>query len=607
MTRFKSLRRRAALALVALLLPASGSADPRIAESDAWARLEEMEEQGVPRDPFWAQAFWVQALAATDPDQHVADLRWALRFDPDLFAARWALCRAHLEARDPEFAQQALLAGEQALRSFLVQQRAALRAVTLSAGAVLVCFVTLALVTALRVLPRIHHGVWERLIFLPAELRRGAALLTVLVPLLLPLALPPTAALFWMLLLPTVAAWTFLEGPARRRCVGALVLILLAPLALAAWSRVAEPSHPGSYLRTLTTHQMLPDPSGSFRYAAPPAHAAADPAYHASLALVERRARRYDEAIAHLDRAIALAPDEWAWYNNLGNVLLLEGSVDDALTAYGKAKSLSPSEPLVRVNEAQAWMRKLRFNRADEALGEAVRLGYRLPPVLNTDPAKVVVRDQVLDAGQLWVRFAREQGEGHAITWGSAARMAAAPLVPLRPAWLSLVLLLALSFAAQSRSLPHIHSCAACGRAICRKCHYRIARQSLCAECNAIRSDVRAPIKREELLRARRRRLVRWPLLGGLFLSLAVPGTGLLLAGAPKRAALSLLIAAGILLTTGTGAFWPDAGTGLAVPPRGIVPWLPAALYGLLALVSARAFFRFADRVRAVGPRSGSD
>jgi tetratricopeptide (TPR) repeat protein len=607
MTRFKSLRRRAALALVALLLPASGSADLRIAESDAWARLEQMEEQGVPRDPFWAQAFWVQALAATDPDQHVSDLRWAIRFDPDLFAARWALCRAHLEARDPEFAQQALLAGEQALRSFLVQQRTALRVVTLGVGAILACFVTLALVTALRVLPRIHHGVWERLIFLPAELRRGAALLTVLAPLLLPFALPPTAAVFWTLLLSTAAAWTFLDRPARRRCVGALVLIVLAPLALAAWSRVAEPSHPESYLRSLTTHQVLPDPPGSFRYGTPPAHAAADPAYHASLALVERRARRYDEAVAHLDRAIALAPDQWAWYNNLGNVLLLEGSVDDALAAYAKAKSLSPSEPLVRVNEAQAWMRKLRFNRADEALGEAVRLGYRLPPVLNTDPAKVVVRDEVLDAGQIWVRFAREMDQGDAISWRAAGWMAAAPLVPLRPAWLSVVLLLALSFAAQSRTLPRIHSCATCGRPICRKCHYRIARQSLCAECNSIRSEVRAPIKREELLRTRRRRLVRWPLLGGLVLSLAVPGTGLLLAGAPKRAAMSLLIAAAILLTSGTGAFWPDAGTGLAVPPRVLVPWLPGALYALLALISARAYFRYADRVRAVGPRPRSD
>jgi hypothetical protein len=197
--------------------------------------------------------------------------------------------------------------------------------------------------------------------------------------------------------------------------------------------------------------------------------------------------------------------------------------------------------------------------------------------------------------------------QGDAISWRAAGWMAAAPLVPLRPAWLSVVLLLALSFAAQSRTLPRIHSCATCGRPICRKCHYRIARQSLCAECNSIRSEVRAPIKREELLRTRRRRLVRWPLLGGLVLSLAVPGTGLLLAGAPKRAAMSLLIAAAILLTSGTGAFWPDAGTGLAVPPRVLVPWLPGALYALLALISARAYFRYADRVRAVGPRPRSD
>jgi tetratricopeptide (TPR) repeat protein len=602
MTYLQTALRAALLGIACLAGPfAAAHASAPLSSEAAWTHLEEMEKQGVQRDPFWAQAFWTQAMRSQDPDDRAEELRWALRFDPELTAARWELCRLYLRNRDEEFAQQALLAGRQAVHSFLAQQRIAVWVLTVGGGALLVGFVLVALITIARTVPRLHHGVWERLLFLPRELRWGAALLTVLLPVAVAITLPPTAVVLWLLVLGTVGAWPFLETPARRACIVALVLVVTAPAGLAMWTRLAQPSQPGSYLRTLWAAQTTADPDGSFRPSRVPAPALKDAAYHASLALTARRAHRYEEAVEHLERAIELDPDRWVYHNNLGNALLLAGDVDDALDVYAIAARLAPKQPLVHVNEAQAWMRKLRFTRADEALEEAARLGYHLPRVLNTGPSDIIVRDRGLDAAQLWIRFAQGHRGTDELSWGRVAQMTLAPIVPLRPVWLSLTLLLALHFASRSRTLPRSHFCAGCGRPICRKCHYRVLRRSLCAECNAIRREVRAPLKREELLLRRRRRIVRWPRLLGFLVSLLLPGAGYLFVGAPRRAVFALVTGIALLLIAGAGTIWPDSPTTLPADRGTWSVWIPIALYTLMAIASARTYARFKDRSQIVG------
>ena len=57
-------------------------------DTTARAQLEAMERSGVLREPVWAHAYWARSASAPNDDARIADLRWALRFDPDLTAAR---------------------------------------------------------------------------------------------------------------------------------------------------------------------------------------------------------------------------------------------------------------------------------------------------------------------------------------------------------------------------------------------------------------------------------------------------------------------------------------------------------------------------------------
>lgn len=597
-------------AILALLLLAGAgrsAAATRLDDAAAWSRLGEMERTGVLSDPFWAQAFWLQSRAAPDPDTRIADLRWALRFDEDFNAARWALALELLEQRNGEFANQIVLVGQHAASSFLTQEHAALWVLTVGLGALFAAFVVVALAAVARTAPLVHHGVWERLLFLPGELRWGAALLTVAAPIALAFTLPPTATLLWLLAIGTAGAWTFLDRMERRTCVTAGLLVLLAPVAFGIWTRFTEISHPSSYLRSLWTAQAAPEGFEVLQERTGPGKDSEDAGYLASLALLERRAGRYEDAIAHLETAVRLEPNSWAFLNNLGNARLLAGDPDGALVEYEHALRLSPNEALVMVNQAQAWMRQLRFTRAELALQQAAKLGYRLPRVLNNGPQDIVVRDRVLDAGEFWLRFARGIPHSETLSWRSALAMTLAPVFPLRPLWMCLVPFVALYFATRARSIPKGHRCAGCGRVICRKCHYRVLRRSLCATCNAIRVDVRAPLKREALLRDRRVRTLRWPRLAGLLASALLPGTGHFLSGAPRRAWISAATAAALLLVAGAGALWPAPG---ADAFRGASRWttgVPIALYVLVALGSVRAYWRFTSRNLNVGmakPRS---
>ncbi len=71
-----------------------------------------------------------------------------------------------------------------------------------------------------------------------------------------------------------------------------------------------------------------------------------------------RAAGRHDEAVAHHQRAIALAPDHAPAYNNLGASLRAAGRLDEAIAAYRQALALRPDFPSASYNLANALLAK---------------------------------------------------------------------------------------------------------------------------------------------------------------------------------------------------------------------------------------------------------
>ncbi len=546
-----------ALALVltglAAALPCEAE-PPRVDDLQAAERLDTMQAQGILRDAFWAHAYWVRAQSAPNRASHISDLRWALRFDPELQGARFELAFLLLRNRDPEAATHLLNAALRLGSSFPAQQEAAILLLTLGGGVSLLVLVIAGFLAVFRALGPTYHALSERLAFLPREVRPAATILTIVAPFLLTLTLPPTSAVFWFLLLGAAGGWTLYSRWERRVLVWALAGIVLAPWGVSLWTRLLEPSYPSAYSRLLWEAQTSLDPVTAAGLRNIPDDATANhPEHRATLALLARREGDYAAAATHLEAALRERPESWSYANNLGNVRLLGGDSDGALAAYARARQLAPEEPMISVNEAQAWMRKFEYPKAIEALEEARRKGYHFPDAAGFSVDETILVEDTLDAPTIWKTFLHELDSPRVLGWDQATQMSIRILAPLRPFVLSLPLLAALYFVTQTRFLPRIHTCSSCGKTVCRKCHYRVLRQSLCPECHAIRQRLRAPIQRESALASHRRSVRRGSWLVGLVLSAVVPGSGLLLEG-NRRASMALLFAwvAWLILMRGT-------------------------------------------------------
>jgi tetratricopeptide (TPR) repeat protein len=150
-------------------------------------------------------------------------------------------------------------------------------------------------------------------------------------------------------------------------------------------------------------------------------------------ALIDQK--RYDEAIAHLDRAIALSPDYAAGYNNRGAALRAAGRLDDAVASYRKAIELKPDFASASYNLANALLEPGRagdsaesFRRAIEANPNSVEahnnLGIALANKGDTDGAIAEFRAALVIDGasvhahrklgnMLYDLGHREEGLGH--------------------------------------------------------------------------------------------------------------------------------------------------------------------------------------------------
>lgn len=87
-------------------------------------------------------------------------------------------------------------------------------------------------------------------------------------------------------------------------------------------------------------------------------------------ALMEQK--RYDESIAHHQRAIALMPDYPAGYNNLGAALRAAGRLDDAIANYRKAIELKPDFASASYNLANALLEQGRTGDSVESFRRAL-------------------------------------------------------------------------------------------------------------------------------------------------------------------------------------------------------------------------------------------
>ncbi|MDO8681513.1 MAG: tetratricopeptide repeat protein [Acidobacteriota bacterium] len=85
-------------------------------------------------------------------------------------------------------------------------------------------------------------------------------------------------------------------------------------------------------------------------------------------------AKRYDEAVVHHERAVALQPDYAPAYNNLGAALRAAGRLDEAVAQYQKALALKPDFGNASYNLANALLERGQAGASVDEFRKAIQL-----------------------------------------------------------------------------------------------------------------------------------------------------------------------------------------------------------------------------------------
>ena len=103
-------------------------------------------------------------------------------------------------------------------------------------------------------------------------------------------------------------------------------------------------------------------------------------AYHLELALYEMRNGRRGDALARVDRSLALHPTTSAWLLK-GQLFEAEDRWRDAIAAYRSAVALDPSSAFAHYREGLAWLRVGEILEARRALSTAAMLAPDRPEI----------------------------------------------------------------------------------------------------------------------------------------------------------------------------------------------------------------------------------
>jgi tetratricopeptide (TPR) repeat protein len=100
--------------------------------------------------------------------------------------------------------------------------------------------------------------------------------------------------------------------------------------------------------------------------------------------------RRYFEAAQQFEAAIAIKPDYYEAWSDLGQVRLAQSAADEAARCYEEAIRLRPGNPKDLNNLGMALARQNRYDEAEARFREALQLDPVYPPALNNHASMLV-------------------------------------------------------------------------------------------------------------------------------------------------------------------------------------------------------------------------
>ena len=411
------------------------------------------------------------------------------------------------------------------------------------------------------------------------------------------------------LTLPTLGLLAYL-WPVLRVRERTLFILLLAvsfamPAVLAVSERFSLPLHEDAApLYAVPALEHAPyQPKTLARLSALAARQPDNALLHFGLGWTARRGGDFAVAERAYRRVVQLWPESDRAWNDLGNVIGLQGRDDDALASYRRALELNPANAAAQFNSSQIYTQQFDYANATEALSRASALNFELvreAQALATTDGPLPMIDQWLEPKVFWstIRTAPIPHD-----------MAGDVPVGLRrhietvgwPFGALTFLVCALGLACgrwQHRHL-HLRVCSNCGAVVCRRCSIRRREHALCPACAAAESQGETPEFARLLLVRRRHARARRQRLMHTTIAAAVPGYGLL---AHRHAFTSvfLLGTTWLVARARSGAALPYAlDPRLTLPGQEIPPVAIAAAVVLLYAISLLGYFRLARQERA--------
>lgn len=380
---------------------------------------------------------------------------------------------------------------------------------------------------------------------------QSAVLFGVLVLLPILLRLGPLFTTLYFLAL----SWAYLSTRERRVMMALWLLLLAVPGLVHVGARLLGPDTQDALLLYEASRDLgLRDARAQveeLRDQAP-----GDPLPLAVLAVLDKRDGELGRARDEVRAAIALAPQAAWLHNNFGNILALEGDYDAALGEYQRAADLAPGlfEPHFNISNLYFRQRKLSQARSAAAIAMGIDQARFERTQATADGAKrdwfnEIVVDMNLDRRDLVTRIIGSQRDLDRYQAEAAQLLffGVPPLFMLGAIVAGALLLYFIGNLAR-RGRPS-HVCPRCGKPACARCDSDLPTHEVCGQCYfaflAPPKNIDANLKIRKEIEVRRyktrrdttRRLLSFVLAGG----------GHLVAGAPARGALMLLLLAVLL------------------------------------------------------------
>jgi tetratricopeptide (TPR) repeat protein len=249
-----------------------------------------------------------------------------------------------------------------------------------------------------------------------------------------------------------------------------------------------------------------------------------------SLGLIHKREQNYRTARHYYERLLALSPNSYQAYVNIGNVYLATGQWQDAVDAYEHAISLQPvSTAAAHFNLARAYQQRYMFTEAEQAL---TRAKISAPHLINralklySENHNRLVIDETVPRTLLWQKgYQMYDAEARVPEALWALLFTGFPQRFFSGVLLCFGVVILLTFRNDTERIAV--ACPICGQAFCSRCQKTIGAEKICAQCLNFfqkKDNIDFRLKKKKMLGINRHR-GRYQIIGNI-LSLFLPGAG---------------------------------------------------------------------------------